>query len=129
MNLPKFTNNLHIFQSKESHFHVLFLQVLCLTVIFFDVFFDVCFFMAIFSASSHTYFRHDHKIIRRCDKFKANLWYKIKKLSLNSFSCSFFLSFTKLFALEFSVSKKKPFKNIWLDVWGRYLLIIVCATK
>lgn len=96
-----------------------------LDVTVFDVFFfDVCVMMNIFFASSHTYCRQDLRRTSKCDdRFKVKSWCKIEQ---GLFPCPF-LKDSMFLKAEFSVSKKKVIKNVWLDVWRRYLLIIVCG--
>lgn len=94
------------------------------------VFFDVHIIMAIFCPSSHTDFSCDFKRISKCDdRFKVKSWEKKEQgLFFLPFYFYYFFNknvFSKLFAPDFSGSKKK-LKNVWLDVWRRYLLIIVC---
>lgn len=108
MVLAKVTNNLYIFKSNESLFSS-FLIWPSLAVIFFDVFLCyVCIMMNIFFASSHTYFRHDLKRISKYDdRFEVKSWYKIEEgfvfLALSKKKACF----SRMFAPEFSVSKKK----------------------
>lgn len=91
------------------------------------IFFVVGIMMDRFFASSHTHFRHDLKRISKHGKFKVKSWYKIECGLF--FYVPLFNSFSKLFAPEFSVSKKKKLKNVWLDLGKIYLLIIVCGKE